>query len=61
MSRDLEKRWFIYVRKVSSQISLCSPHRIIKSDTFRLGWIFSLEETTSKQKIMYKWKVMQTH
>ena len=30
----------MHVRKVSSQISLSSPHRLIRDYTFRLNWIF---------------------
>ena len=40
MSLDLGKLGLTHVRKVSSLISLCSPHRLIRDDTFRLNWIF---------------------
>ena len=41
MCRVLRKLGIMHVRKVSSQISLCSPHRLIRDDTFRLNWIFA--------------------
>ena len=31
----------MHVRKDLSQISLCSPHRLIRDDTLRLYWIFA--------------------
>ena len=39
--RVLRKLGIMLVRKVSSQISLCSPHRLIRVDTFRLNLIFA--------------------
>ena len=38
------------VRKVSSQISLCSPHKLIRDDTFRFYVIFCYKKVSSKQK-----------
>ncbi|KAH3889499.1 hypothetical protein DPMN_013556 [Dreissena polymorpha] len=39
----LRKLGLMHVRKVSSQISLCSPHRLIRDDTFRLNLFFGKE------------------
>ena len=41
MGRALRKRGLNHVRKVSSQISLCSLHRLIKDNTFRLNLIIA--------------------
>ena len=41
MSCVLRKLGIMHVRKVSSQNSLCSLHRLIRDDTFRLNWIFA--------------------
>jgi hypothetical protein len=41
MWRVLRQLGKMPVRKVSSPISLCSPHRLIRDDTFRLNWIFA--------------------
>jgi hypothetical protein len=40
LSRALWKGGLRHVRKVSSQISLCSLHRQIRDHTFHLNWIF---------------------
>jgi hypothetical protein len=47
MSLALEKLGLMHVRKVSSQISLCSTHRLIRRDTFRFNGIFRLQEVSS--------------
>ncbi|KAH3814357.1 hypothetical protein DPMN_142853 [Dreissena polymorpha] len=39
MCRFLKKLGLMHVRKVSSQISLCSLHRLIRDDSFRLNLI----------------------
>ena len=41
MWRVLRKLGKMLVRKVSSQISLCSLHRLTRDDTFCLNWIFA--------------------
>ncbi|KAH3857003.1 hypothetical protein DPMN_099600 [Dreissena polymorpha] len=43
LSLVLRKLGLMHVRKVSSEISLCSPHRLFRDDTFRLNLIFSKE------------------
>ena len=51
MSRVLgRKRGLMHVRKMSSQISLRSPHRLIRDDTFRFYGIFSFKEVTPHRK-----------
>jgi hypothetical protein len=50
MSRDLEKLGLIYVRKLPPQISLCSPHRLIRDNTFRLNWIFAKKRLSLNEK-----------
>ena len=47
MDRALWKRGLMHVRKVSSQISLSSPHMLIKDDTFRFYDIFPLKKVSS--------------
>ena len=41
MCRVLRKLGKMHVCKVSSQICLRSPHRLIRDDTFRPNWIFA--------------------
>ena len=41
MCHVLRKLGKMHVRKVSSQISMCSRHRLIWDDTFGLNWIFT--------------------
>ena len=38
-----------HARKKSSQISLCSPHMLIRNDTFRF-YMFRLKKVSSKKK-----------
>ena len=45
------KRGWIHVRNVSSQISLCSPHRLISTDSFRLKW-WSMKCSISNKNTM---------
>jgi len=40
----------MHVRQVSSQISLCSSHRLITDDIFRVYDIFRLKNVSSTQK-----------
>ena len=47
MCRVLRKLGIMHVCKVSSQISLCNPHRLIWDDTFRIYDIFRLNEVSS--------------
>ena len=44
-ARLCEKGDLMHVRKVSSQISMCSSQRLIRDDTFRLNWIFVWKRT----------------
>ena len=46
-SRVLRKLGIMLVRKLSSQISLCSPHRLIRDDNFRFYGIFRLNDVSS--------------
>ena len=41
MSRVLRKLAIMHVRKVSSTISLCSPHRLIRDEIFRCNEVSS--------------------
>ena len=50
LSHVLRKLGLMHVRKVSSQISLCSPHRLIRDDTFRLNWIFAKKRLHLNEK-----------
>ena len=50
VSRALRKLGIMHVRKVLSQISLCSPHRLIRDDTFRFYGIFSFKEVPPYRK-----------
>ena len=52
MSRVLRKLGIMQVRKVSSQISLCRPNRLIRDDTFRLNWIFAKERLPLNENII---------
>ena len=49
-SRVLRKLGLMHVRKVSSQISLCSPHRLIKNDTFRFNGNLSFKKISAFRK-----------
>ena len=40
-------RGLMHVRKVSSQISLCSPHRLIRDEPFRFCGIFRSQKVSS--------------
>ena len=57
MSHVLRKLDKMHVRKVSSQISLCSPHRLIQDDTFRLNWIFAKKRHHVNEKFHKKQKL----
>ena len=50
MWRVLRKLVKMLVRKLSSHISLCSPHRLIRDDNFRFYGIFRLNDVSSKRK-----------
>ncbi|KAH3841716.1 hypothetical protein DPMN_115190 [Dreissena polymorpha] len=50
LSRVLRKLGLMHVRKKLSQISLCSPHRLIRDDTFRVYGIFRLKEVPFYRK-----------
>ena len=50
VSRFEKKMGIMHVRKGSSQISLCSPHRLIRDDTFRLNWIFAKKKHQFNEK-----------
>ena len=41
MSRSLGKPGFMHARKASSQFGMCSSHKLIWDDTFRLDYIFA--------------------
>ena len=56
MGVALGKQGFMHVRKVSSQITLCSLHRLIMDGTFRFYDILSLKKVSYK-KIQFRWKV----
>ena len=59
MSLALRKWGLMHVRKVPSQISLYSPHRLIRDDTFHYNGIFRfLQKSTSKGKclVCIDWK-----
>jgi hypothetical protein len=51
---SLRKLDIMHVRKVSSQISLCSPHRLIRDDTFRLNWIFSKKRLHFNENLLHR-------
>ena len=49
MSLALGRRALMHARKPSPKISLCSPNRLIRDDTFCLNWIF-----TEKSRLLNK-------
>ena len=49
LCRVLRKLGIMHERKVSSQISLCSPYRLIRDDSFRLNWIFAKKRDFSNE------------
>ena len=57
MCRVLRKLGIMHVRKVSSQISLCSSHKVIKDDTFCLNWIFAKKRLHLKENCHFVRKV----
>ena len=57
LCRVLRKLGIMHVRKVSSQISLCSPHRLIRDDTFRLNWIYAKKRQHLNEKIPWTRKL----
>ena len=50
LSLDLRKPGLMQVRKVSSNVSLCSPHRLIRDVAFNLYRIVRVKEVSSKRK-----------
>ena len=50
MSLKLEKLGLMHVSKVSSQISISNPHRLIRGNTFFFYANFCLKEVSCKQK-----------
>ena len=46
----LRKLGLMHVRKVSSQISMCIPHRLIRDGAFRLNKIFGKKGHPLNQK-----------
>ena len=50
LSTALGKLGSMHVRKVSYQISRCSPHRLIRDNTFRFYGIFPLNKSLLKKK-----------
>ncbi len=57
MSRVMRKLDIMNVRIVSFQISLCSPHRLIRDESFRPNWIFAKKRHHLNEKFhKKKWK-----
>ena len=48
--RVLRKLGIMHVRNVSSQISLCSSHRLIRDENFRLNMIFGMKGLPLNEK-----------
>ena len=56
-NEPLRKQCFMHVWRVSSQISLCSLHRLIWNKTFHFYGIFQFKQVSSKQKLKFRKKV----
>ena len=52
----LEERGLMNVRKVSTQMSLCSLHKLIRDDTFCLNWMYNKKKLTMNEKYNIGWK-----